>query len=216
MIEVELKFEISPGATDLLEAAIDALPAAHLLQRAENTDIYYDTPRFDCLRQAVFVRVRNNAHLEIKYHESADHAHTHSTERSFPMHAKPGQLDEFHALCSRFLADWQAAGTIAEALRVNGLEPFAPIEKRRSHYACGDLTICIDRVSDLGDFLEIETLCAVETQTDEALAELNRFVAALHFPHVEPVRVGYVELWLRRHLPEVYRLGKYRVEATSN
>lgn len=216
MIEVELKFEIAPGSSAQLERTIVALPAARLLSRSENTDVYYDTTHFDCLRQAMFIRIRNHTRLEIKYHESADPLHTHSTERVFPLQASPDQLAELNALCSRFIVGWRAAGDIAEAICINGLTAFASIEKRRTQYACENIVLCIDQVKDLGDFFEIETQRAEEAQADQASAELNRFVAALAFPYLEPVQVGYVELWLRRYLPEAYRLGKYLAEATAD
>jgi len=56
MIEVELKFEIAPDARARLEKYLATIDAARRLQ---NSDTYYDTPAFDLLSQAVFVRVRN-------------------------------------------------------------------------------------------------------------------------------------------------------------
>lgn len=216
MIEVELKFKITPGTREQLESGLAALPAARLLGYTKNMDIYFDSPDFDCLRQAVFIRIRNNANLEIKYHECADLMHTHSTERVFPLGATAEQLIELNALCARYIMGWHAAGDVREALRVNGLQALASIEKRRAQYASGNMLLCIDQVYDLGDFFEIETQCAEETQADQALAEIKRFITALDFPYLEPVRVGYVELWLRSHLPEVYCLGKYLVEAAAD
>src|SRR5579872_7579470 len=77
MIEVELKFEFPSIARTLLMEKIEALPSVRRLGQINNSDIYYDTANFDCLRQAVFIRIRNRARLEVKFHDYADPAHTH-------------------------------------------------------------------------------------------------------------------------------------------
>lgn len=212
MIEVELKFEIEPQSRALLQAKLAAMPFVRWLGRSENADTYYDTANFDCLRQAVFMRIRNRAYLEIKFHEQADPAHTHSTERVFPLNAAPPLVKEMNTLCSRFIKDWREAETVEEAIRANALLEFVHIRNRRTSYAYKNLVLCVDRVKGLGDFFEIETQCEEATQTAQGIAKLQRFVSTLAFPSLRPVWVGYVELWLRRYLPHVYQLGQYRVE----
>ncbi len=212
MIEVELKFEIVPRSRTLLQAKLDAMPLVRWLGRIENADTYYDTANFDGLLQAVFMRIRNRAHLEIKFHEQADPAHTHSTERVFPLDAAPPLVKEMNALCSRLVTGWLEAETVEEAIRANTLLEFAHIQNRRTQYVYENLVLSVDRVKGLGDFFEIETHCEEGTETEQAIARLQRFASALAFPSLRPVWVGYVELWLRRYLPQVYQLGKYRVE----
>jgi len=212
MIEVELKFEIVPRSRTLLQAKLAAMPLVRWPGRIENADTYYDTANFDCLQQAVFLRIRNRAHLEIKFHEQADPAHTHSTERVFPLDAAPPLVKEMNVLCSRFVTGWLEAETVEEAIRANTLLEFAHIQNRRTQYMYEDLVLSVDRVKGLGDFFEIETHCEEAAETELRIAKLQRFASALAFPSLQPVWVGYVELWLRRHLPQAYQLGKYRVE----
>ncbi len=214
MIEVELKFEIPSDTRLLLQAKLDAMLAQSPGQ-TENVDSYYDTANFDCLRQAVFVRIRNRKHLEIKYHEHTDPSHLHTTERVFPLESEPLLVKEMNTQCSHFIPRWQQADTILEAIRMNGLREFARIEKRRTQYAYGDLTLCVDSVEELGDFFEVEAHCEDEAEIGQALASLQDFVASLAFPALRPVEVGYVELWLRLHLPQVYQLGKYQEQGSS-
>jgi adenylate cyclase class 2 len=214
LIEVELKFEIPSGARMLLQTKLDAM-LARPLEQVDNVDIYYDTASFDCLQQAVFVRIRNRTHLEIKYHEHADPAHTHSTERVFPLKSGPLLVKEMNIRCSHFIPGWQEADTIEEAIRINGLTEFARIEKQRTRYAYGNLILCVDSVEGLGDFFEVETHCEEETKIGQTIAKLQDFVASLALPALRPVEVGYVELWLRLHLPQVYQLGQYQEEGYS-
>lgn len=223
MIEVELKFALAPGLSERLQTQFAALPSVQCVGQVDSTDIYYDTVHYDCLQKAIFIRIRNQKRLEIKFHEEADPNHTHSTERVFPLQATPEQMQEFNMLCAHLLPLWNATGTIEEALQINGLGVFVPIKKQRALYTSQDMTLCLDHVEELGDFLEIEVLCEEHekakgyTATDEAekaMGRLHQFVSELRLPELEleQVQVGYVELWLRLHLPEVYRLGKYQIE----
>jgi adenylate cyclase, class 2 len=217
MIEVELKFEILTNADNtnnssrLLQEKLQSMPFVHYLEQVVNDDVYYDTANFDCLQQAVFVRIRNHTHLEVKYHEHDDPAHMHSTERVFPLEPETLLVKEMNSLLGRFIPHWQEAETIAQAIDINNLTNFAHIQNRRVLYRCEDLTLCIDQVEGLGYFFEVETYCEKETEVEQSLAKLRDFVTTLSFPTLQIVEIGYVELWLRLHLPKVYRLGKYQM-----
>ncbi len=205
MIEVELKFELPPEAKSGFKKHF---PMMRLVRCLKNSDIYYDTPAFDLLRQAVFVRVRNQRRLEFKFNEQAAPAHIQSIERSFSLRPSPSQAQEMHALFSRFLPHWHAAAPVEEALCRNGMMELARIEKQRTQYSYRGLVICMDKVEGLGEFLEIEIQCEDDSNTQQAVARIQNLAADFA---AQPVRVGYVELWLRKHHPHVYRLGKYHV-----
>jgi adenylate cyclase class IV len=203
MIEVELKFELLPTSWPQLE---EQLTTMQLTRRMRNSDTYYDTAGFDLLRQAVFVRVRNQMHLEFKFNEQAAPAHIQSTERVFSLVPEPRQAEEMNALFSRFLPQWRPADTVKEALQQNGLIELAVIENRRVQYRYDDLVVCVDRVEGLGDFVEIETQCEEGSDTQQAIAKMHRFAAGFA---ARQVHVGYVELWLQKHHPRAYQRGKY-------
>ncbi|HEY6540713.1 MAG TPA: CYTH domain-containing protein [Ktedonobacteraceae bacterium] len=209
MIEVELKFAITPDSRSRLETYLGTIGYARRLQ---NLDIYYDTPSFDLFSQAVFVRVRNRQRLEFKFNEQAAPAHLFCTERAFSLTAGAGRVAEMNNLFAGFLPRWQTAGTISEALLENGLVELARIENRRAEYRYENLVVCVDHVKELGDFLEIETQCEVEGETPQAIEQVQAFAAGLD---ARQVHVGYVELWLQKHRPRAYRRGKYQEEHFS-
>jgi adenylate cyclase, class 2 len=209
MIEVELKFAVTPDARARLETYLETMRCA---RRLRNSDIYYDTPAFDLLSQAVFVRVRNRQRLEFKFNEQAAPEHLFCTERTFSLAAGPGQVAQLNKLFAGFLHRWQAANTVSEALRKNGLIELVRIENRRTEYRYEDLVVCVDHVEGLGDFLEIETRCEVESETRQAIERVQAFAAGLE---ARQVHVGYVELWLQKHRPRAYRQGKYQDEYFS-
>lgn len=213
MIEVELKFALPANLRASLEATLDAVPDLQRLAPVKNIDTYYDTSDFSCLQQAVFLRIRDNDRLEVKYHEQDDPSHMHATERVFPLTADAPALQELNTLCACFIPAWRGANTVEATLATNGLSAFVHIEKRRTRYVNERLDLCLDEVVDLGDFFEVEIICPDETGIEQAQAQLYTFVDTLALPTLSSVSIGYVELWLRSHLPHVYRLGKYQTES---
>ncbi len=205
MIEVELKCEILPAAWFRLR---EHLRSMQLTRTIKNSDIYYDTVAFNFLRQAVFVRIRNQSRLEFKFNEQADTTHVQSTERDFALEPAPEQGKKMNELFSRFLPTWEEAPTVATALRRNNLHELAYINNMRQQYRADDMLLCVDHVEGLGDFLEVEIQCEEDTDTSQALSRLQHFIADLA---LQPLPVGYVELWLRLHHPQIYQQGKYQL-----
>jgi adenylate cyclase class IV len=205
MIEVELKGELFP---ELLPRLKERLKQMTFVDIVHNVDRYYDTPHFDLLQQAVFVRVRNENQLEFKFNEQGEIAHLQSTERVFSLFPDPKGRENMNALFTRFLPNWSASSNFSEAVTKNNLTELACINNTREVYVDEVIHLSIDHVAGLGDFLEVEVQCEEDTDTSETLALLHKFLAELNVKHI---RVGYVELWLRMHNPPAYQLGKYRL-----
>jgi len=206
VIEVELKCELFPGAQRKLRGKLQFMTFHGVVR---SLDRYYDTIKFDLLQQAVFVRVRNNSQLQFKYNESHDVAHVQSLERVFPLPQENAQqVEEMNALFTRFLPSWHAEPDFEVARVSNGLVELAYIGNTREVYTSDDMQISVDHVEDLGDFLEVELQREEGSDTSKALAELHSFISELG---VQPVEIGYVEMWLRVHNPQAYQLGRYRL-----
>lgn len=205
MIEVELKCELSP---QLLEKVRQKIQGMQFRGTVYNHDIYYDTPTWDLLRRAVFVRVRNSQKIEFKFNEDASPEHKQACERIFPLQTSPSDLDRLNSLFSYFLPTWISATSFEDAVTRNKLIQLVSVNNTREVYADGNIDLSIDHVKGLGDFLEVETQCEEDGDTTEAQAQLQAFVADLHVQHI---KVGYVELWLYRHNPEAYQAGRYHL-----
>jgi adenylate cyclase class IV len=205
LIEVELKCELSP---QLLEKVRQKIQGMQFRGTAYNHDIYYDTPTWDLLRRAVFVRVRNNQKIEFKFNEDASQEHKLAFERVFPLQTSPSELDKLNSLFAYFLPTWQSATSFEDALTKNNLTQLVTVNNTREAYANEYIDLSIDHVKGLGDFLEVETQCEEDGDTIQAQARLQAFVADLHVQHI---KVGYVELWLYKHNPEAYQAGRYHL-----
>lgn len=205
MIEIELKCELSP---QLLDKVREKTRGMKFNGTVHNQDIYYDTSTWDLLRQAVFVRVRNNRKVEFKFSEDITQEHGQVHERVFSLEAYPTQTDKIDTLFSSFLPTWVPAVSFEEAVKKNGLLELVTIDNTREAYASEDITLSIDHVKGLGNFLEVETHCEEGADTSQAQARLQAFVSNLDVQHI---KVGYVELWLYKYNPAAYQAGRYHL-----
>lgn len=209
MIEVEVKCAVAPQAWPLLEAR---LREARFERHIHNVDVYYDTPDWDLLQRAVFLRVRNQQKLEFKFNEQAEKAHIQSTERAFALQPQPDQAAAMNELFSHFIPAWSPMPTWEAAQLENNLVELARIENTRRQYSLDSVQLCVDHVTGLGDFLEAEIECSEGTDTRQARAQLYTFIAEFA---TEPLPIGYVELWLRQHNPQAYHKGVYQLPSDS-
>ncbi len=205
MIELELKCNVSPDSWPLLQ---EKLQAAKPEGWIENFDVYYDTWTFDLLRQGVFVRVRNNYHLQFKFSARNNFDHVQCIERTFSLPLDQNSLEDSNRLFAQFLPEWDATSDFETIRKQNGLRELAVIENRRKLYSSDNMYLSIDHVKGLGDFFEIEIRGEENENTSEALTKLQTFASGINF---EPINIGYVEMWLRLHNSLAYQLGKYHL-----
>ncbi len=205
LIETELKCKLSPELFSKLQKKLQQL---RFDGTVHNIDTYYDTSDFALLKQAVFVRVRNNKQLDFKFNEKIVKVHGQSTERTFSLPLSVDKAEKMNALFTRFLPCWQSSPTVETAFKENGLIELARIDNRRDAHSGNKVYVSIDHVAGLGDFLEVETHNEEGADTTKAVARLQNFVADLDVQHIN---VGYVELWLLEHNPLAYELGQYHL-----
>lgn len=206
LVEAELKCRLT---TEVQYKLHERLQAMQLKGTVRNLDSYYDTPTWNLLRRAVFVRIRNQQRLEFKFNEQAEQRHVQCTERTFPLETDGERREQMNELFATFLPGWHHALDVTTAIARNGLIELAQIDNQRTIYTYGPLEVCIDSVAGLGDFLELEIRCSPGPAADDALATLQTLATDLNAKHIP---VGYVELWLREHNPAAYRVGKYHLE----
>ena len=205
MIEVELKFLLPPEARSKLQEKLRTMKSVGTVK---NMDIYYDTSAFDLLRQAVFVRIRNNNQLQVKFNEEVIKIHGQSIERTFFLPLEPAMAEKMNTLFRTFLPAWHNASTFEDAVLKNDLSELARIHNLRQEYSNDEIHLSIDSIEDLGDFLEVEVNVEEGGDTSHAFPTLQAFVSDLN---LQRVKTGYVELWLYKYNPQAYQLGKYHL-----
>lgn len=88
--------------------------------------------------------------------------------------------------------------TIQIILKKLGFQPVATVSKKRLLFRFDDLSISIDFVKDLGEFIEVE--CLVQTQKEIASkrTKILNFLETLSVPFEDLERRSYLELLLNK------------------
>ena len=193
MIEIELKAKATPELTERLLAV--AFWGRPILETTKfDVDDYLDTRDFEFFKRGVFLRVRNDKSVDLKFDAAGKNPHGDCNEASFPFPLTDENDAKFSELCAGLLPSWEKSERLKNAMSSQRLLPFVRIEKTRTTFKLDRATLCLDNVRGLGNFAEIEFLCETEQAAEDARLRL----AQLSFDFgVEPVGEGYVELWLK-------------------
>ena len=68
------------------------------------------------------------------------------------------------------------------------------VKKTRALFEMEELTICLDSVDELGEFIEVETMAQSELDVDERRTHIFRFMERLGIEQEDSIRVSYLEM----------------------
>lgn len=84
--------------------------------------------------------------------------------------------------------------TGVELLKSIGYKPTTPVEKLRHYFHREQMTACVDRVTGLGDFLELEIIVEDETEREAALREIEILLGKLGYTMQDTTRTSYLSM----------------------
>lgn len=184
MLEAEIKASLAGLSTEtLLEQAgsMGFRPAAQLRE----TDMYFNGNDRDFRRTDEALRLRRVQTLP------------DGTEESLLTYKGP-KLDRVSSARTEYetaVADGETAGKLLEAL---GYRPAFTVEKLRREYRLDDVTLCLDEVTGLGAYLELETLAPSEEDRETAVNQLLTLLDRLGVSRDRLTRHSYLELLAAR------------------
>ena len=182
MIEVEVKLPIyrrSITERGLKEAGFEA---GDLI---EESDIYYTAGFHDFIKLDEALRIRTSRNL------TGQKAVSYLT-------FKGKKLDDI-SMTRLELETMVEDGTVADRiLCALGFEPLFPVKKLRQYYHRGPVTACLDQVSELGSFLELEIQVDEETGSEEALSQISGILSALGSDMSETTRRSYLSMLMKK------------------
>jgi adenylate cyclase class IV len=159
-------------------------------------DVYYDTPEAVFFQKWIFIRIRNNSRIDIKYNKSkVDIKHLSCNEYSFNLPLN--KTDEHHI--TDFFKEHILKEKQNDIFKQFNLQHFVTIDKQRKMFHNQHIEVVIDDVAWLWKYIEIEALDDNKNMVLDTAEKLN----LLHIP------VWYVELWLRKNNFPLYKKGKY-------
>lgn len=204
--EIELRYEI----LDSSQIHEFVIPLKYLHTKRD-VDLYFDNPQAELYQRGIFIRIRNDKNLDIKFNraclENPELAiQDYCEEYSFALPLHKNDLERLNnVLISLALLPLHEASL--ECLKhTNNFDAYYVVDKKRMTYSYDDLTVCVDEVADLGSFLEIEYM-AVSTEKIESIK--NQMQKLLGNLSVKPLKTGYGTLLLRKNHFQEYLRGRF-------
>ncbi|MFB6110716.1 MAG: class IV adenylate cyclase [Halodesulfurarchaeum sp.] len=175
MYEVEMKVRAPHGpVTEALSAA-----DATRIGRVEQTDVYFDAPHRDLAASDEALRLREEGNGE---------------SRTVLTYKGP-KVDRDSKTREEFETGIESREAMEAALLALGFEATATVEKTRTRYDLDGVTVSLDAVSGVGEFVEAEA-AAAEGSIEETR---DRVASALETLDLDPdaqIRTSYLELLL--------------------
>jgi adenylate cyclase class 2 len=178
MIEVEVKAKISYPNEIIKRLNTQATFFKEVYQE----DIYFNAPDRDFKITDEALRIRSS-----------------SGEESALTYKGPkiGKLiDKTREEISVSIKDRKSIQIILEKL---GFLPVAKVSKKRLLFRFNDLSVSIDFVKDLGEFIEVEGLVKTQKEITSKRTKILSFLKALNIPLEDCERQSYLELLLNRN-----------------
>jgi adenylate cyclase class 2 len=193
MYEVEVKLRADHEA---VRARLDALDADRE-RTVEQVDSYYDAPHRSFAETDEALRVRRVTDLAAADADGVGDGGTDTTEAAGTTAArvtyKGPLVDDRSKSRLEHETGVDDAGTMADVLEALGFSPAATVEKRRTVYGLDDVTVVLDDVAGLGEFVE------VELESEDVDAARERCFDVVRDLGLDPeagIRTSYLELLL--------------------
>jgi adenylate cyclase class 2 len=187
--EVEVKL---PADHEPVRRRLSKLGAEQLTTVTQR-DTYYDAPHREFAETDEALRIRR-----VHHHDHGDEhgkENDEGDERRRTLVTYKGPLVDADSKTRREhetgVADDETMDGILRAL---DFEPVAVVEKRRERFRLGDDTVTLDAVTDLGEYVEVET--ETETNVDAAREGVFETLRELGLDPDDQIRTSYLELLL--------------------
>ena len=205
-IEIELRYEIiNPNQ---LASFLEPLK---FVSKKQVIDIYLDTENADLIKKGVYVRIRDNKKIDIKFNRECLHnpdleLQPYCEEYTFTLPLKENELPQFNTVVSDIGLLPIEHANFDLFKQKNSLIEHRVVDKMRASYVQQQFTIVIDEVLHLGTFLEIELLANDSSKIDETKKEMESLLSGLS---LKALKTGYDSLILRKNNFGQYLRGRF-------
>ena len=193
MIEVEIKLplggqeqEISPD--QIVEKLVCLGFSAG--SRLKETDIYFDNDADRIRSRGEALRVRKVETLQDK-----EKIPKWEADSTVFITFKGQKLDHVSMTRRELETKVENADICIELFCAMGYFPVEPkVIKQRQNYHKGNMTACIDRVENLGNFLELEIVIPETEDEDAALRRIEELLCELGYGLKDTIQTSYLSL----------------------
>ena len=178
MIEVEVKIPLT-----------DRIRIEEKLQNSEfrkdcgyrETDTYFNSRFYNIREMDQALRIRSCENLL-------------TGERESFITYKGSKLDAVSMTRKELETSVGNADICREILESLGFYALAEVRKVRQYYRSGMITVCLDQVEGLGDFLELESLVEDESDRERALEQLYSILNELGLKKNDTIQTSYLSM----------------------
>ena len=174
MIEIEVKVRVDHSKARSIIKNIGAVKRGVESQ----FDIYFAAPYRDFAKTDEALRIR-------------------SLDGQAVLTYKGPKLDDISKL-GRIRNSCEEAATI-KILRALGFSEAGVVRKQREIFSAGEITICLDLVEGLGEFLEVEIVAENEKDLEISRAKLFELLKQFGAGEKDSIRTSYLEMILGKN-----------------
>lgn len=119
-------------------------------------------------------------------------------ERSAVITYKGAKLDNTSMTRQELETSVGDGAVCREILERSGFRSVPVVEKLRQYYHRDNITACVDAVTNLGDYLELEIIVDEETKREAALDQLEQTLHTLGYSMQDTTRTSYLSMLLKK------------------
>lgn len=183
-IEVEIKLKIRDR-----DKLMEDLRAIDFKQGdlVSESDIYYTSQHHDFEKMDEALRIRSIRNLS-------------TGETSSVITFKGAKTDNCSMTRKELETEVGDSEIAREILESIGFTPVPAVEKERQNFYKQKITACVDRVKNLGEYLELEKIVDTEEEKTEALKELEEVLQRLGYSMEDTTRISYLSMLMKKDL----------------
>lgn len=184
MIEVEIKASAAPLTLDEIKKKAGAAGFVPKTSMRE-TDVYFNGNDRNFLKTDEALRLRTYENIDTGGSQTA------ITYKGSKTDSRSNTRTEFETGIEDFK-------TMYDLLKALGYTPVFTVAKERTELAKGSITLCLDRVEGLGDFVELEALTEDERKKEETVEKLLSLLDTLGISRENLTRKSYLEMLMEK------------------
>lgn len=181
MLEVELKVSLADLSTDQIRDSAEKI-GFQVKKRLREIDMYFNGNERDFRDTDEALRLRSCQDLS-----------NGGPAQVFITYKGPKQ-DKVSSTRTEFETSVGELSTMRKLLEALGYQPMYSVDKTRTELCSGQVTLCLDCIEGLGNYLELEILAESEDQKDSAVQKLLSLLDLLQVPRDNMTRKSYLEL----------------------